>query len=91
MVAFVVLWAVTAWRISASYATQFLVGLANPFCPPVPLQAGQKALAISLCLAGWVLVPAVVGAMAALVATVQLERIFGADPRRRLQDGERGE
>ncbi|MDQ0689040.1 hypothetical protein QFZ56_008086, partial [Streptomyces achromogenes] len=72
------LWGVTAWRISVSYATQFMIGLANPFSPPICLSPCQQALAVILRLVGWVVVPAVVGATAGVVAREQMFRIFGA-------------
>ncbi|MFB7467040.1 hypothetical protein ACFCZ1_26695 [Streptomyces sp. NPDC056224] len=77
--AFAVLWGVTAWQISVSYATQFMIGLANPFSPPICLSPCQQALAVSLRLVGWILVPAVVGATAGVIAREQMYRLFNVE------------
>ncbi|MDQ1013548.1 hypothetical protein [Streptomyces afghaniensis] len=77
--AYAVLWGATACHISVGYATQFMIGAANPFHPPICLTTGQQALAISLRLVGWILVPATVGASAGLIAAAQLRSFFGVD------------
>jgi hypothetical protein len=70
---------VGACKLSASYATQFMIGAANPFSPSIRLSGLEQALAITLRLVGWVLVPATVGATAGVIAREQMFRLFNVE------------
>jgi hypothetical protein len=61
---------------SPGYATQDMIGSANPFSPPKGFHAGQQDLAIILRFVGWILVPATVGATAGLIAKESRFRSF---------------
>ncbi|WP_310726221.1 hypothetical protein [Streptomyces sp. N2A] len=62
-------------------AAQFLLGYEDPFKPKQHLRSGQQGLATLLRFAGWIAVPATVGASAGLLVNFQKEEIFNQDPR----------
>ncbi|WP_033821249.1 hypothetical protein [Kitasatospora sp. MBT63] len=71
----------TSWSLgwslrSFNRAAQYLLGFANPFHPAPALGTAQQAMAITLRVFGWILVPATVGATAGVWAAEKLRRLF---------------
>lgn len=61
--------------LSYSRATQFMIGLVNPYKSPWALTYAEQRLAVAIRIMGWIIFPVVVGATAGLTVAEQLRRL----------------